>query len=200
VNSKFSRYYTFVRPILKNQKVQNYSTIAFSMIAVLIFSLFAIRPTISTILSLQKSIVEEKSIVDKLQTKAVNLTKAQEELAKIPASTVSKVDNLLPDRTEVTALSDDLTNLAAANDASISALQYQPLELVGQAAQLNPNPTLKEIDFTMNMSGSYPKIINLLNSLANSSRLIKIDTINLTQTETQVLIVSIIGKAYYLQN
>ena len=199
MNSQYSRYYTFIKPIVRNRNVQTYSTLAFNLVAIAIFLVFAIQPTIATILSLQKSISDQQKILDQLNTKAANLSLGKQNLQKISPSTLTILNTLVPDKTEVTTLTDSLNNAALQNQASVSGLQIQPTLLIGNPTKLNKSPHQQKIKFTLNLTGAYPVLISTLDSLNNTERLISIDSLNFNQSEN-TLVLSVNGKAYYLQN
>jgi Tfp pilus assembly protein PilO len=200
MEKQYSRYYTFIRPIIKNKRVQQYSTITFSIFAVIIFSLFAIKPTISTILALQKSIKQEQDIYNQLLTKEKNLALGKQNLDAIPVDTMAKTSTLLPDQTDITIVTDNLASIAQQNQASVSAIQYQPFDLVGVPATLNPHPNLQEISFTLNLQGDYLRIAKLLQDLNNSGRLVVIDSINMVESNESPLNTTINGRTFYLKN
>lgn len=200
MNPRYSRYFTFIRPVLKNRQVKTYSSLAFSLIAILIFTIFAIKPTIATILSLRKSIDEQQQILNQLNNKAQNLSQGKENLRKINPAIIDKLNNLLPSKTDPAFLADSLVSTALANNASISGLQFQPVELVGKPTKLSKNATLKELSFTFNVSSSYTNLVNILTSLKDNPRLISIDSVTLNQVSDGPLVMSVNGRAYFLQN
>lgn len=196
MNPKYSRYYTFIKPILRNKVVRTYYSLTFSLIAIMIFSIFAIRPTISTILVLRKTISDQRLLTDQLVQKEKNLSLGDDNLNKIDQNTKIKLENLLPRKTDLTALTDSLTALARQNQASISGLQVQPVVLTGETQ--NKTPQLKTIEFTVNLIGSYQNLLQLLQNLKQSSRLISVNGVNLTKAGDN-LIMSINAKAYFLE-
>lgn len=198
--SKYNRYFTFIKPITKNPKVQSYSTLVFSIIAAIIFILFAIKPTVSTIFSLQKSIDEKNNVVKQLNQKAQDLTVAKNNLNQIPQSTLDKLDNVIPDNTDLTGLADDLNNLANEYNASVSAIQFQPTDLVGPSNKINPSPKVAEISFTFNIKATYDTSLSLLKDLTNAQRLITIDSVNMIQQSDGPFVATINAKAYFLKN
>lgn len=200
MNPSYSRYFTFIRPVLRNRQVKTYSSLTFSLLAIILFSFFAIKPTVGTILSLQKSITEQQQVLQELNDKAQNLSLGKENLNKIDPSTLNKLNNLLPSKTDPTFLADALTSLALQNNASISGLQLQSVDLVGTPQKLNKSASIREIDFTLNVAGNYSNLVSLLSSLKSSPRLISVDSVNLNQVPDGPLVMSINAKAYFLQN
>ncbi len=199
MNNRYNRYYTFIRPILRNRTVRTYSTLAFNLIAIAIFLVFAIEPTVSTILSLEKSSQQHQQVLNGVNTKAAPLSEGKQNLQKIPQQTITTLNTLLPDKTALTTLTDSLNQAAIDNQASISGIEVQPTLLIGDPIKLSTNPKVQEVDFTFNMVGPYQALLATLDSLSNTSRLISIDSLNFNQSEG-TLVLSVNGKAYYLQN
>jgi hypothetical protein len=54
------RYRVKINPIVQNKTVQSYSSLSFSLVAVIIFGIFAIKPTVQNIVDLQKQIDTQK--------------------------------------------------------------------------------------------------------------------------------------------
>jgi hypothetical protein len=74
---KFSRYYTYVKPLTRNKFVRSYATTIFNMIAISIFAFYAIRPTVVTILALHKSLSEQKTILENVVSKRNSLAQGK---------------------------------------------------------------------------------------------------------------------------
>ena len=200
MNSRYSRYYTFIKPITRNRYVRTYSSLSFSLIAIMIFVIFAIKPTISTILVLQKQIDNENQTLNSLTKKAQDLSNARDKLKAIDQDTKDKLDTLLPDQTDATTLSDSLTTLALSHNASVSGLQFQPIDLVGHPNKLSKSPSLKEINFTLNLTGGYSDLVATLKALVDSPRLVVLDSVNVTEAGDNSLVMSINGRGFFLQN
>ncbi len=199
MNPQYSRYYTYVKPIVNNAYVKTYSTLVFSLIAITIFSLFAIRPTVKTILGLQKNINEQKETLNKLTEKSQNLETGRKNYQNIDPNLKAKVDALLPSKTNIPDFVDEITLLSLRTQASISGIQFQPVEIDNNAPASTTDPKLQEISFTLNALGQYNQLLNLLNALNYSSRLISINTVSFNKTELGTLVMSVNGKAYYLK-
>lgn len=206
MNPKNGRYYTFVKPILKNKYVKNYGPLVFSLITALIFGIFAVKPTLATIVSLQKGITEQNEILDKLNKKTENLSLAKRNYREMDSAVKAKINNLLPDSPSLTCLIDTLTTLANTYDASISGLQIQPTQLNGISKCPSPEeinskgtnpPTLEKIEFTINTQANFNKLSSILEQISQSPRLISIDSISFNKIDENSLIMSINAKAYY---
>lgn len=208
MNPTYNRYYIFIKPVLKNPMVKTYSPIVFSIITIAIFIVFAIKPTISTIIGLQKTITEQRQILQKLEDKATALSAAKNSYQQLPAKVKAQFGSQIPNSTSVPCIIANIQALARENQASISGLQFQPTPLEGSSEcppaednlkNLNKKFVLSEIDITFNAIGSYSNLTGLLYSLNKSSRLIDILSINFNKPQDSNLIMSVNAKAYYLK-
>ena len=195
---KYSRYFTYIKPVTRLPFVRNYSSTIFTLLLVVIFIFFAIKPTIETILVLQKKIDNAKIVLDNVNKKADNLTRAKENYQKIPDNIKNKLDATLPDNIALKSVILTLEQTAKLHDATISALQIQPLKF--ESRQPDTPGTVSEIGFIFNIEGTYQNLSALLQDLKHSSRLVSIDHLSINKaTEGPVLVMSMNGKAYYLK-
>lgn len=200
MNPKTSRYYTYIRPALRSKLVRAYSPLIFSLVAIAIFSFYAIRPTITTILSLQKSIDEQTSILKRLQEKVTNLAQGRQNYENIDTDVKIKINNLVPDNPALAQLIDSIHYLAEQSEASISGLQFQTVKLEAKKNVLNKDAPITPVDFTLVSQGTFPNLMRLLTAIKKSDRLVSVSSINFVQPPDANLIMSISAKAYYLKN
>lgn len=200
MNPKASRYFTYIRPIFRSKAAKTYSSLIFSLLAISIFSYFAIRPTVTTILSLQKSITERSEVLKTLHEKVNNLTAGKNNYAGINPKTKTKLENLVPNSPQLTGVIDSITIAANDAQATISGLQFQPIILENEKDKLNKNASLNEVSFTLNSQGSFASLMKLLTILQRSDRLFSIASINFAQPPEGSLIMSITAKAFYMKN
>ena len=198
--SRYSRYFTYIKPVLRNKTVRTYSSLVFSVITITVFALYAIKPTLSTIVSLQKSITEQNALLEQVNQKRSALEQGKQNLGKIKQETRDKLDSMLPTYSSIPSLIDTLNKLASENQASISGIQFQPIILETPPQRLNKNASLKEVLFTMNAVGTNASLTNLVNALNKADRLIIIDSITYNKPLDSPIVLSITAKAYYLKN
>jgi Tfp pilus assembly protein PilO len=197
---QYTRYYTYIKPILRNKYVKTYSSFIFSLITITIFSIFAIRPTISTIISLQKGIEEQNQTLDKIKGKSDQLTLAKQNYEALDNTSKQNIRSLIPESTSLPELLNVLSNLIILNQASSSGIQVESVDLENTSGTLSKKPTLKEVQFSINIQGSYEKLSTILDRMGKLSRLVKVQTANFNQPTEGSLILSITGKAFYLKN
>ena len=112
MDPKHSRYYTFIKPIFRNKAVRTYSSLVFSILTITFFGVFALKPTLSTIVSLQKSIVEQQQLLDKVTKKADDLSLGRQNYDAIDPQVKLKLISLLPNSTTLPGLIDVIYTLA----------------------------------------------------------------------------------------
>lgn len=200
MNIQHSRYYTFVKPVLKNPYTKTYTTFIFNLIFIIIFSVFAIRPTVLTILSLRDQISQQQKLLDQLNQKKDQVDLAIRNFNNIPDDTKQKLYNLIPSETHITQISDNLAGLTAVNQASFSGIQFQSTDLVRKPDQLSKTSSLSNIQFTFTTQGDYPNLVSILSSLVNTSRLLSVDSISMQGSDKAGVTVVINGQAYLLKN
>lgn len=196
MNLSKSKYYVYIKPVIKNPFVRTYSGFLFSIIAVVFFSVFAIRPTISTIFSLQKDIEAQQQILNDLSNKSANLETGIQNYNKIDPQTISKLNTLVPNKIALSSIINELSTLALQNQASISGLQFQPFEIDNNSSPPTNEAALKEIAFTFNVSGPYEGIVNMLDSLNKGNHLIIVESVSFNRNESGISMI-VTAKSLY---
>lgn len=194
----YSKYFTYVKPAMRLPIVKTYGSTIFTLLVMIIFILYAIKPTVETILVLQKKLEDSRQVLEKVNQKANNLSQGKSNYEKLDSNVKARLTTAIPDTVGLKLLIQTLEQKALTHQASISALQIQPLVL--ETKSDNKVGSLAEVLFTFNVEGSYKNLISLLNDLKSSTRLISIDSLALSKlSEGAGLIMSITGKAYYLK-
>ena len=198
---QYTRYYTYIKPVLENKIVKSYASYIFSLVTIAILVVFAIRPTVSTILNLQESITQNQQLLDQLNTKAETLSQAQRNYDQLDPSTKQRIADALPQTPEVTTLTKYLEGIVV-GQASDSALQIQPVPLYDANKDLSTaiaKPTLSEVNFTYTIVGEYNQIVSAIDRISKLPRLITIKKLTISRQPDSPTILSITAKAQYLK-
>jgi len=194
----YSRYFTYIKPVAKLTIVKTYGSTIFSLFVITIFIFYAIKPTVETILVLQKKLADSTKVLEKVNLKAKNLSQAKTNLERLDQSVKSKIERSIPDTVNLKSIIQTLEASAKQHQASVSGLQIQPL--VVDTKTEDKLGSLTTIAFTFNAEGAYKDLISILQDLKSSARLISIDGLSLSNpSEGSGLIMSITGKAYYIK-
>lgn len=195
----YSRYFTYVKPFTKIPIIKNYGSTIFSLLTISLLIYFAIKPTVETILVLQKKLADSNEVLEKVTQKANNLSLGKQNYDSLDVSVTDKIASLVPDTVSLNTIIAALEQAAKINEASISALQIQPL-VIDTKMDKNQVGTISEISFIFNTEGEYKNLISLLGALKTSNRLISVDSLSLSKAnDGTTLVMSLSGKAYYLK-
>lgn len=196
--SRYFRYFTYIKPVAKHPLVRTYGSTIFTLVIMIIFIVYAIKPTVETILVLQKKLANSTEVLQKINQKAENLSKGKQNLDNMDPNLKTKISSAIPNAVQLRSVIQILEQTAKQYGASVSALQIQPQSFETKAE--DKLGTISEIPFTFNVEGEYTKLILLLQALKSSDRLISIDNLSLSKlSEGEGLIMSLSGKAYYLK-
>lgn len=197
---KYSRYYTYIKPVVGNPIIKSYGSQIFNVVATVILLIFAIRPTISAITNLHQDISNHQKTLQSLSEKVINLTTAKKNYEALSQETRDKINRVIPNRVEVALLVADLEKLAPKTaSASASTIQIQPLSLTTTDISYKMRPELGEVSFTFYLEGSYQELLALTAQLSQSPRLLNIQNLTLSKQPDGPLVFSITGKGYYLK-
>lgn len=180
-------------PSIKEEKTQAFTTIAFTLLALSIFGFFAINPTVSTIVNLQKQLEDNTLVDQQLQQKITNLSSLQQQYNVI-SNDIPIVLNVIPQDPLIPSAVGKIQALATKSNAEIQRVQVFQVELpkkgVGNYSFV----------FTVDAQGDYKDLINFMNSFSDFDRLITIDSFSLAQnTEKNNYKINIKGKIYFKQ-
>lgn len=196
-SKRYSRYFTYIEPALKAPIVRTYGSLILTFLSLTIFVIFAIKPTVETILVLQKKLADQQAILKQIVQKGQDLRTGIENYHRLDETARQKVDTAVPKNLELAVVVRSLEQAAVLTEASISALQFQPITMEKPAEQ-SFETHLVEIPFTFNVEGSYDKQKKVLQNLGKSPRLISITGLIFNKIEGGLLM-SVSGKAYYLK-
>lgn len=196
-SKRYFRYFTYVEPVLKAPIVRTYGSLILTFISLTVFVIFAIKPTFETILVLQKKLSDEQAVLKQIKQKSQDLRTGIENYQKLDDSTKQKIDTTVPKNLDLGTVVSALEQAALSAEASVSALQFQPITMEKSNDQ-SFEAKLAEISFTFNVEGSFDKQKKVLQSLRQSSRLISVTGLIFNKIEGGLLM-SVTGKAYYLK-
>jgi hypothetical protein len=162
---KFSRYYTYIKPIARNKFVRSYATTIFNLIAISIFAFYAIRPTVITILALHKSLDEQKAILSSVVSKRNSLAQGRANLENLDPDVKTKLQNLIPAEPDLPVISAILGSLVAKYEATIAGVQFQPVTLDPLVLTPNKDAVISEAEFSISIQGTYSQLSGILESL-----------------------------------
>lgn len=194
----YFRYFSYIKPLTKLPIVKNYAPTIFTLLTATLLVFFAIKPTLETILVLQKKLADSNEVLQKITKKAQDLSQGRENYDNLDSSIKNKISQAIPDTVNLKSLISLLEQSAKLSEASISALQIQPLVIDTKTEESIGE--MQEISFIFNVEGNYQNLTALLRNLQTSSRLVSVDSLSLSKvSDSNLLIMSLSGKTYYLK-
>lgn len=178
---RYRKYYQVLEPVLQQPKTRAYTMAIFSFLAVSLFGWYAIRPTISTILFLQREIADKTQINRQMEEKITALIEAQAAYEAAQPQ-LALVGQAIPQNSEVLGLASQVRNLVAISGSSVSAVQIPTVPLVGQEATAGSKLAEKkqaDFSFTTVMNGPYSVIKSILDQVIDMRRIVTVETVNL---------------------
>lgn len=195
----YSRYYTYIKPVTKLPIVKTYGSTIFTLLIIMVFIFLAIKPTVETIVVLQKKLSDTSQVLEKINKKATDISLAKQNYDNLSDDIKDKIAVAIPDSVQLKTITQTLEQIAKLHEASISALQIQPLVIEAKSSE-NKTHTLSEINFIFNLEGTYINLTSILQDLKVSSRLISIDSLSLSKlSDGSGLVMSVTGKTYYMK-
>lgn len=201
---RYQRYFVDLRGLYKHKKVIVYTGLTLTVLAVSFFSFFALKPTITTILSLVRETKEKRDIDQKLQTK-INAIRVAETNLSAAGNAIKLLDDSLPAEPRLSQIIYHLEFLAQEENLTILSLGFEPVAILGTNKDARNRvkkgvnePT--EVNFSLTAVGNFENLSRFLDKIENLRRIVMIDTFNLNSNQTemgQLINFSLNGRFFY---
>lgn len=192
-NIQYEKYYRDILPYLKKDKNQQYFAVIITLGASIFFALFAINPTLSTIVKLRKDVTDSREVEAKLSAKITNLSSLSQAYQDI-TDDIPYVLNAIPPKPEAPTLIAQIQSIAQASSVSISDVKTDPIILI------TPDSTQSSsLYFDLSAKSDFEGLSIFVSKLTNMERVVSIDSISISKTEGEIinLSINIKGSAYY---
>lgn len=212
--NNYMRYKDFFLNVLRiyyaKPNIKIYLELILSLSTIIIFSIFAIKPTILTIVELNKEIQAKEETIVKINQKLTNLKKAGD-LLQNGSERLSKIEGSIPSSASPENLIVEIERLADKNSLQILNLSMSDVVIIGdkeskrkKTKDVEALPSdADELPFTMSLTGSYQNLILLLSDIDNALRPVKIDSLTINSSKTEegrTLVLMISGRLPFVEN
>ena len=190
-----TKYFTMF-PNFKDEKTQKLTSIIFTLIAVVLFGVLAVNPTLSTIVKLRKELDDKKFLENSLQEKIKNLKILQQKYLEIQPD-ISYVLSAVPSKPNAPTLLAQIQALAIKSNINLTNLQNLTVELFSQKIQ--EEKKYYSFSFSLNGTGEINNIQTFTTHLTDMQRIINITNFSIDQTSDNInqLRFTMQGNAYY---
>lgn len=190
------REYLKLLPPTKRENTKAITMLIFTFIALSFLGLFAINPTLSTIIELQKQYDESTFVYEQLTTKMNNLSSLQQQYNTL-TDDLPYVYDAFPQQASIPTLVGQLTTLAKDSNVQISGIRISPV-ILSDAKEKQSLKTHSSFAFTLEAEGDYDSVIQFTTALTDFNRLVTIETISMTKNQTNNnMIVTVEGREYF---
>ena len=189
-----NKYLIALLPRLKEKKVQNFTTLALTLITFSIFAIFAIAPTVGTIADLQKQIDDNQFVSNQLQQKITTLSLLQDNYSRLGNQLPAVFDGI-PTDAQIATFLGQLQSVAVLSNVNVERVQTLPVDLSLTTGAIN----YSSYAFAIDVDGTPDNISIFLNNLIGFSRLVSIDALSYGKATRLASIykLSVRGKTYF---
>jgi Tfp pilus assembly protein PilO len=161
---------------IRSKKTASYFTLTISLLSLSFFGIFAIRPTISTAVSLNKKIQDLKKLNIKYEEKIGSLIRAQTEYEKI-RNDLPLIDIAIPKNASFNKLVGGIERYADTENIILNQLQIDTVPI----STLSATGKLFNYGFNIQAVGNYQSLQAFINHLLNWRRIAKINSLDFTK-------------------
>jgi len=211
--NSYLRYKTYFLNISsqysKKEDFKMFIELLLSLATISIFAIFAIKPTLITIVQLYKEIGAKKAVVTQLDEKIKNLNAAQQTSDR-EKEKIAILDIAIPSQPNPDSFVHQLEGVIAQNPVDILTINVGGATLLGASnvggttisTLVSPMPEdAIPLGFSMSASSAYPNLAAFIGGLDKLRRPLKIDGLSITSStsaEGPELIIVVNGRTPYL--
>lgn len=168
----------------KKQSFKVFIELLLTVVTVVVFSVFALKPTIIAISGLLKEIETKEELVVQMDTKIQNIRRAQT-IAQQNQQNLNLLETALPENADPGQFVSQMEGALSTSGLAVLGLSIAETQLLGPPPKVvKDNPSL---EFSINLSGSYADFKSFMKILENLRRPIEVQGVQLTQESTRDL-------------
>lgn len=190
--SNYEKYYKDFIPYVKKDKNKQYISIILTLGVSIFFLIFAINPTISTIVKLKKDLKDSEFVEKALTDKVNNMSSLFQQRERIK-SDLPLILAAVPEKPDAPILFAQIQSIADASAVEITNKNTVGINLNSEIASGSSS-----FKFQVTAAGEYQNVFNFLSGLTDMQRAVSIESINISKSTSGVGIeAAIMGSAYY---
>ncbi len=186
---------------LREERAKQYGMLVFTLLTLSFFGLFAINPTIATIVELRKKLADSELVNTKLEKKLTAMSNLQQQYAAIQPD-LPAVYAAIPEEPEAARLLGQIQQIAKQTNVTIVDLSSLPVLIKKDPKAPKPVGQKQEevVPFSLKATGNYDNLQQFLSALTTFDRLLSVTQISITREasldeNTRTLFIE--GKGYY---
>lgn len=184
-------YNTYIQKYWEdNRKVQTYTELGLSLLLLVVFLAFAIRPTLNTVLELNKKKNEAVEANQRLDEKIQSISLAQANLNEVKLK-LGLVEAAVPQEKIVLDFLNQMQLLAGQYNLSLEDLDYSEkseasqMQVATQQKDKTATISIQPLAFNLSGNGSYGDIKKFVDHLESLPRITQIKSLTLSRVESR---------------
>lgn len=162
-----------------------------SLATIIIFSIFALKPTILTIIELTKEIKSKEETITKMDTKIKNLNQAQK-IYNQQQENIKFLNQAMPKEPSVETFAKQIESVSTSDSVNLVNFSMDRAALVGEDTRKKSKDVLElipegsdAIAFSLTFNGSFSSLITLLGHLETMRRPLIIQGVTLSTSSKE---------------
>jgi type IV pilus assembly protein PilO len=195
-NLTASRYKEYLKllPDMQKENTRIITTLILTFVAMSFFGIFAINPTLSTIIVLKKQLSDSVTVHSALEQKISNLSSLQQQYTNLNTD-LTNILAAVPQSPAAPTLIGKIYGLAQSTNVNIVSISVLDLQLVGESKTISDKSSYP---FTLQAKGTYESLSNFIMGLPNIDRIISVESISVSKDPKQGdIFMDIKGRAYF---
>lgn len=180
-------------PVLKKERNKQYGMLIFTFATMTFFGIFAINPTLTTIVELQRTLKDAQFVEEQLSTKIKNLSVLQNQYTQITPD-LEIIGQAVPTTPEATLFMGQLQAIVARSGVSLQGIGFGGL-ILNAISPVDAGT----FTFSMQIQGTFSQIDAFLTTLTTFDRIVVLDSINIAKQSAGGVTISmtITGAAHF---
>lgn len=207
---RYKDYFLNVLTLYRSKpNLKIYLELILSLSTIIIFSTFAIRPTVLTILELNNEINSKEQTVLLLKQKVNDLQTANS-IIQSRSDDLQYISEAVPESANQDILIKQIELIADNNSVQIVGLTAFDINLIGDDKKKKDAKETKvlaegskEISFTVSVTGEYNNIFSFLTTIETMRRPVKIESLTMNTTTTNngnMIALTLTGRVPFIKN
>ena len=191
--SDYLRYKDFFLNILlvyrKRPDLKMFLEAILSLATILVFSVFALKPTLVTIATLVREIRAKEDLVIQTDEKIANLDRASEVFSQ-EGEKIAVVKQSVPQSPEPDSFLRQIEGLAQKNGVQVLGVSFGEVTLLGEGTEKKSKEEIKglpensgALSFSISITSSYQGLLSFLTDLENLRRPSRVDAAGLSSSQ-----------------
>lgn len=197
-NTSAARYKEYLKllPKVESENTQLFVMLALTFGALIFFGIFAINPTITTIVQLRKELEENKQVDGQLRTKIANLSALHQQYSDMEPE-LFYVYDALPQDPKAPLLSAQIAALGQKNGIKLTSYRVAQVQIANSTTK---KPMQKDASFIflLQATGTYEAMMAFTKDLGSMNRIVTLESLSIAKNaKSNTLTLTLRGRQYF---